>query len=67
MSLKEQIEQYIKKHKDPSSHTFKDGTKVVGQKLSYFLINWHNQAVHEYKNYGTKKNEAAIKKLISNQ
>jgi hypothetical protein len=66
MSLKEEIQEYIKKHKDPMKHEFADGSKVINQRLSHFLINWHNQAVHEYKNFGTKKNEAAIRKLISN-
>lgn len=66
MDLKKQIEQYIEKHKDPMSHVFADGTKLVNQRLSSFLINWYNQSLCEFENHGTTYNADAITKLISN-
>lgn len=65
MKLKEQIENYVEAHKDPSTHTFKDGTELKNQKLSTFLINWYNQAVEEWEVKKTTRHADAIKKLIS--
>lgn len=65
MNLKEEIIKYIEVHKDSSSHKFKDGTEIKNQKLSHFLINWYNQAIDEWDNFGTTNNADAIKKLIS--
>jgi len=65
MDLKEEIKAYIEKYGDSASHTFSDGTKVVNQKLSHFLINWYNQSVYEWDNFKTTHNADAIKKLIS--
>lgn len=65
MSLKEEIQQYIDKNRDSDNHTFKDGTKVIKQKLSHFLINWYNQSIDEWEKFGTTNNADAIKKLIS--
>lgn len=64
MNLKEKIENYIAKSGDNSNHTFSDGSKVVGQKLSVFLIKWYNQAVDEWEKYGTQNNAKTIEKLI---
>lgn len=66
MDLKAQIEQYIEKNKDPMNHEFANGSKLINQRLSRFLINWYNQSIIEYENEGTTKNADAIKKLISN-
>lgn len=65
MSLKEEIQQYIENNRDSDNHTFKNGTQVKNQKLSHFLINWYNQAIDEWENFGTTNNADAIKKLIS--
>lgn len=64
MDLKQKIEEYVAKNGDSFNHTFSDGSKVVGQKLSVFLIKWYNQAVEEWKNYKTNNNAKTIEKLI---
>ena len=65
MELYNEILKYLEIHGNPSSHEFKNGTKVVGIPLKNFLLEWYNQAVLEYKEYGTLNNVAALKKLIN--
>ena len=65
MELYNMILQYLERHGNPNSHTFKCGTKVVGIPLKKFLMDWYEQAVQEYLKEGTMNNVNALKKLIS--
>ena len=53
MKLADQIEAYKKKH-PKGDHTFKCGVKC--QRLHYWLDMVYNDAVKEFKIYGTKNN-----------
>lgn len=66
MDLKERIIAYVEKYKDPMQHEFADGSKLINQRLSQFLINWYNQSLYEFEKEGTTKNADTINKLISN-
>lgn len=61
MKLAEQIELYKKKH-SKGDHTFKCGVKV--QRLHYWLDMMYQDAVKEFKMYGTKNNAEYLKMLI---
>ena len=65
MELYNMILQYLERHGNPNSHTFKCGTKVIGIPLKKFLMDWYEQAVQEYLKEGTLNNVNALKKLIS--
>ncbi len=65
MELYNQILNYLEINGNPSSHTFKCGTKLVGTPLKKFLLDWYYQAVQEYLKEGTLNNVNAIKQLIN--
>lgn len=65
MKLHDEIIAYYSNFKNESNHVFKCGTKVVNIPLKKFLLEWYEQGVQEYKNFGTLNNINAIKKLIS--
>ena len=48
MDLKERIIAYVEKYKDPMQHEFADGSKLINQRLSQFLIKWYNQSLYEF-------------------
>ena len=65
MELYNQILNYLEINRNPSSHTFKCGTKLVETPLKKFLLDWYDQAVQEYLKEGTLNNVNAIKQLIN--
>jgi hypothetical protein len=61
MKLAEQIETYKSKH-EKGDHEFKNGVKC--QKLHYFLDTAYQDAVNEFKKYGTKNTAEYLKLLL---
>lgn len=62
MKLTDHIEVYKKLHPD-RHHEFKNGVKC--QRLHYWLDMVYNDAVKEFKTYGTKNNAEYLKQLLN--